>query len=124
MARKSEHSQRTEFERDERGICSRAHPRIGGYRMTQSPAKITAILVARPGKSAELGALLVGMAPHSRAEPGNLHWDRYVLDELYRDVAAVEAHRASPHYQAYLAKIPELADRTAVVLEAVEVGDR
>ncbi|WP_156446892.1 putative quinol monooxygenase [Bradyrhizobium yuanmingense] len=50
--------------------------------------------------------------------------DRYVLDELYRDVAAVEAHRASPHCQAYLAKIPELADRTAVVLEAVEIGDR
>lgn len=101
--------------------------------MTQSPSKITAILIARPGKSAELSALLVGMAPHSRAEPGNLRWDvwrdisnedRYVLDELYRDVAAVEAHRASPHYQAYLAKIPELADRTAVVLEALEVGDR
>ncbi|MBR0782490.1 putative quinol monooxygenase [Bradyrhizobium iriomotense] len=101
--------------------------------MTQSPSKITAILVARPGKSAELRALLVGMAPHSRAEPGNLHWDvwrdtsnedRYVLDELYRDVAAVEAHRTTPHYQAYLAKIPELADRTAVVLEAVEVGGR
>jgi quinol monooxygenase YgiN len=44
-----------------------------------------------------------------------------VLDELYRDSAAVEAHRNSPHYQSYLAKIPELADRTAVISEAVEV---
>ena len=98
--------------------------------MTQSPAKITAVLTAHPGKAAELRALLVGMAPHCRAEPGNLRWDvwqdrahgeRYVLDELYRDAAAVEAHRKTPHYQDYLAKVPELADRTAWVLEPVEV---
>jgi quinol monooxygenase YgiN len=98
--------------------------------VTRSPFKITAILTARPGKSAELRALLVGMAPQCRAEDGNLRWDvwrdsskedRYVLDELYRDAAAVEAHRNSPHYQTYLAKVPELADRTAVVSEAVEV---
>ncbi len=99
--------------------------------MMKSLSKITAILTAHPGKSAELRALLVGMAPHCRSEPGNLRWDvwrdssnedRYVLDELYRDSAAVEAHRNSPHYQAYLATIPQLADRTAVVSEAVEVG--
>lgn len=94
------------------------------------PSKITGILVARPGKNIELRDLLVGMAPQCRAEPGNMRWDiwrdslddhRYVLDELYRDVAAVEAHRASQHYQAYLAKVPELAERTAVVAEAVDV---
>ncbi len=99
--------------------------------MTQSPAKITAILTAKPGKAADLRALLVGMAPHCRAEPGNLRWDvwcdrasaeRYVLDELYRDAAAVEAHRQTPHYRDYLSRIPDLADRTAFVLEAVEVG--
>lgn len=99
--------------------------------MTQSPTKITAILTAHPGKAAELQALLVGMAPHCRAEPGNLRWDvwrdgsnvdRYVLDELYRDSAAVEAHRGSAHYQAYLAKIPELADRMAVISEALDIG--
>ncbi|HSI10764.1 MAG TPA: putative quinol monooxygenase [Chthoniobacter sp.] len=98
--------------------------------MTQSPAKITAVLTAHPGKAAELRALLVGMAPHCRAEPGNLRWDvwqdrangeRYVLDELYVDGAAVETHRKTPHYQDYLAKVPELADRTAWVLEPVEV---
>jgi quinol monooxygenase YgiN len=64
------------------------------------------------------------------AEPGNLRWDvwqdrahseRYVLDELYLDGAAAEAHRKTPHYQDYLAKVPELAERTAWVLEAVEV---
>ena len=98
--------------------------------MTRSPAKITAILTARPGKAADLQALLVGMAPLCRAEPGNLRWDVwrdqtqgecYVLDELYLDAAAAEAHRKTPHYQDYLAKIPQLADRTAWVLDAVEV---
>ncbi|KQV66413.1 putative quinol monooxygenase [Rhizobium sp. Root1220] len=98
--------------------------------MTQSPAKITAVLTAQPGKGADLRTLLVGMAPHCRAEPGNLRWDVwrdpkqtdcYVLDELYLNAGAVEAHRKTRHYQDYLARIPELADRTAWVLEAVEV---
>ncbi|QKK17045.1 putative quinol monooxygenase [Rhizobium indicum] len=99
--------------------------------MTQSPAKITAVLTALPGKAAALRSLLVGMAPLCRAEPGNLRWDvwrdqavpeRYVLDELYRDGEAVEAHRRTPHYQDYLARIPSLAERSALVLEAVAVS--
>lgn len=98
--------------------------------MTPSPAKITAILTARAGKITELQALLTAMAPHCRAEPGNLRWDiwrepspgaRFVLDELYVDAAAVEAHRGMPHYQDYLARIPALADRIALMLEAVAV---
>lgn len=99
--------------------------------MTPTPTKITAILTAHLGKAAELRTLLVGMAPLCRAEPGNLRWDvwrdrthgeRFVLDELYTDAAAVEAHRLTSHYQSYLAKVPELAERTAWMLEAVEVG--
>jgi quinol monooxygenase YgiN len=98
--------------------------------MTKSLAKITATLTAHPGKAGDLQALLTGMLPHCRAEPGNLRWDiwrdpahagRYVLDELYRDTAALEAHRKTPHYLDYLARIPELADRAASVLEPVEV---
>lgn len=97
-----------------------------------SHVKITAILTSRPGKAAELKALLVGMASRCRAEPGNLRWDvwedesqpsRYVLDELYRDGDAVAAHRATPHYQHYLAQIGGLADRTALVLAPVDVEE-
>ena len=95
-----------------------------------SHAKITAILTARPGKVEELKKLLLGMAPHCRAEPGNLRWDvwqdqsqpdRYVLDELYLDDAAVAAHRETPHYKDYLSRITDLADRIAVVLRPVAV---
>jgi len=97
-----------------------------------SPAKITGILVARPGKTQELKALLLGMAPHSRAEPGNLRWDiwqdrsqadRFLLDELYKDDSAVDAHHQTPHYKDYLLRIPDLADRTALVLTPIAVEE-
>ena len=99
--------------------------------MIQSLAKITAILTAHPGKAADLQSLLASMAPFCRAEPGNLRWDvwrdsthpeRYVLDELYRNADAVEAHRQTSHYKDYLARIPALAERSALVLEPVTVA--
>ena len=93
--------------------------------------KIVAILTARPGKAEALRALLDGMLGPSRAEAGNLRYDlwrdqadanRFVLDELYADNDAIAAHRASPHFQDYLSKINDLAERTAVVLGAVAVA--
>ncbi|GAA3115053.1 putative quinol monooxygenase [Rhizobium viscosum] len=100
--------------------------------MSQSLVKITASLTAHPGKAEELRGLLLDMAPHCRAEPGNLRWDVwrdtempecYVLDELYRDAEATEAHRRTPHYQAYLARVPALADRSARILEPVALEE-
>jgi len=93
--------------------------------------KIMAVLAARPGKADALKALLFGMAPHCRAEPGNLRWDiwqdqadsgRFVLDELYEDNAAVAAHRETPHFKNYFSKINDLAERTALVLDPAEVA--
>ncbi len=92
--------------------------------------KIMAILTAHAGKKDELEALLSDMAPHCRAESGNLRWDiwrdpsnenTYVLDELYVDMDAVDAHRATSHFKAYLDRINDLAQRTSLVLNAVEV---
>src|ERR1700753_3109991 len=94
--------------------------------------KITAILAAKPGKAEALLALLESMVGPSRAEAGNLRYDlwrdqadpgRFVLDELYADNTAIAAHRASPHFANYLAKIADLADRTALVLDPLEVAD-
>lgn len=96
-----------------------------------NPVKIVAILAARPGKADDLQALLAGMVAPSRAEPGNLRWDiwrdqadatRFVLDELYVDSAAVAAHRQTPHFQAYFARINDLAERTALVVDPVAVA--
>nr|WP_298685555.1 putative quinol monooxygenase [uncultured Dongia sp.] len=95
------------------------------------PVKITAILTARPGKAEELKALLSGMVVPCRAEPGNLLWNiwqdqaepgRFVLDELYTDNAAIAAHRQTPHFKNYLAKVTDLAERTALLLDPVEVA--
>lgn len=98
--------------------------------MTDS-VKIVAILTAKPGKASELRALLDGMIVPSRAEPGNLRYDlwvdqanpeRLVLDELYVDQAAIEAHRASAHFGHYLAQINDLAERTALTLDPLAIG--
>jgi quinol monooxygenase YgiN len=95
------------------------------------PVKIVAILTARPGKTEALKALLDGMIEQSRAEPGNRRYDlwrdrddpaRFVLDELYADAAAVAAHRASPHFAEYLAKVGPLAERISVTADPVQVG--
>ena len=95
-----------------------------------SPAKLTGILVAHSGKAEQLKALLVGMVPPSRAEPGNLRYDvwqdqsqteRFVTDELYKDDTAISAHRQTPHYKDYLLRITDLADRTAFELSPIAV---
>ncbi|GEM_PF-570988 len=101
------------------------------HTMTATNAKIVAILTALPGKASELQALLSDMAPSCRAEPGNLRWDiwqdkakpeRFILDELYIDAGAVEAHRETPHFKNYASKINGLAERTAYVVTPVDLG--
>ncbi|WFU70099.1 putative quinol monooxygenase [Bradyrhizobium sp. CB2312] len=91
-----------------------------------SAVKIAAVRTARPSKVDDLWLLLDEMAPQCRAEPGNIRWDvwrdrsqhnRFVLDELYQDSAAVEAHHATPHYQRYLGRVGDLADRIAFICD-------
>ncbi len=93
--------------------------------------KIVAMLTARPGKADALRDLLDGMIEPSRSEPGNLRYDlwidqavpdRFVLDELYEDADAVAAHRASPHFQTYLATINDLAERSAFTLAPAAIA--
>jgi quinol monooxygenase YgiN len=102
----------------------------GGDKTMTALTKTTALLKARPGRSAELESLLRGLAADSRAEPGNLRWDlwqgfedvaMFVVDELYKDAASVQFHRGTPHYQNYLAKINDLAMRTAVTARPLDV---
>lgn len=96
-----------------------------------APVKVIAVLTARQGKAEALHTLLSGMTAPSRAEPGNLRYDlwqdqaeptRFVLDELYSDIDAIAAHRATLHFQTYLAAINDLAERTAFVLDPVQIA--
>ncbi len=93
--------------------------------------KIVAILVAKPGRTEDLKALLEGLLPPSRLESGNLRFDlwvdqaepgRFILDELYASDEAIASHRETPHFQHYLSRINDLADRTALVLDPVSVA--
>ena len=94
--------------------------------------RVVAVLVAKEKREADLEALLRGMASSSRAEPGNLRYDlwrdadqpdRFVLDELYKDADALAFHRATPHFQAYLTRIGDLAaTRTPMVLHPEDVA--
>ncbi len=65
----------------------------------------------------------------SLAEPGCLEYaafrsvdteDELLLVERYRDAAAVDAHRRSPHYGAFVVEriLPLLADRRLQLLQA------
>lgn len=96
-----------------------------------TPVKIIAILTALPGQASALRALLDDMTTATRSEPGNLRYDlwrdqadesRYVLDELYVDQAAVTAHRQSVHFQDYLERINDLAERLALTLDPLTAG--
>ncbi|MFZ5829564.1 MAG: putative quinol monooxygenase [Planctomycetota bacterium] len=58
-------------------------------------------------RRAEFIAATLENARHTVEEPGNLRFDvleqdgdpsRFVLYEVYRDAAAVDAHKATPHY--------------------------
>ncbi|MNN68368.1 putative monooxygenase [compost metagenome] len=74
------------------------------------------------------------MVDATRAEPGCLRYDLFAdqdggagfsLVEVYRDAAALDAHRGSAHYQAYRERTAGwLAAPTAVqVLQALDVRD-
>jgi quinol monooxygenase YgiN len=73
------------------------------------------------------------MVAPTRAEPGNLRYDLYRTNtgadsfhffEIYADQAALDAHRATGHYKAYRASIPDhLAEPIGVkVLSGLDVA--
>ena len=69
--------------------------------------------VAHPGHEAEVAGIFGKLETASRQEPGCLlyivhrHRDnpaRFFIYEQYRDEAALQAHRDSPHFQEYAVK--------------------
>jgi len=86
--------------------------------MPTSPAIVFASFTPRPERVPHLRATLDVMVEHTRQEPGCEVYDlyesesdggsRFHLLERYVDTDALEAHRATEHYKAYRAKLPEL----------------
>ena len=77
--------------------------------------------MAKVGREAEVTALFSKLTEESRKEPGCLLYQvhrhkteprRFFIYEQYKDDAALEAHRASPHFLQHVKKdLPKIADR-------------
>jgi quinol monooxygenase YgiN len=77
--------------------------------------------VAKAGREAEVSVLFAKLTEESRKEPGCAMYQvhrhrtelrRFFIYEQYRDDAALETHRATPHFLQYAKKeLPKVADR-------------
>lgn len=85
---------------------------------------VVAEIRAKPGKEDALRAITLPLVAKVRAEPHNLlyflHEDRqapghFVFYEIFATQADFEAHNATPHVQAWFARLPELADGSVKV---------
>lgn len=87
--------------------------------------------VIRPGHEEEAAALFRKLAPATRAEPGCRMYvvhrtptdpRRFFLYEQYDDQAALDAHRAAPHFAKYATGglFPIIERRTPEVYEPLD----
>jgi quinol monooxygenase YgiN len=77
--------------------------------------------MAKVGREAEVATILEKLSEEARKEPGCVMFlghrhkteaRRFFIYEQYKDDAALEAHRASPHFLQYAKKdLPKVADR-------------
>lgn len=90
-----------------------------------STVKIVALLTVKSEYREELAAEFTKLVQTSRAEAGNnsydLHQeigqpDRFVFVESWKSQAAVEAHNASAHFQAFVQAIDGKTDNLEIVL--------
>jgi len=86
--------------------------------MNSKVLTLTVTFQARPGREAELRALLTGMLAPTRQEPGCLNYDLHIAPEdpskflFYENWASKEHHQAhdkTPHVQNLRARINELS---------------
>lgn len=116
--------------------ASAAAERGSGIRYEQLPPGAYAVIAevrAKGGKEAELRGATLPLAAQVRNEPNNLlyflHEDReapghFVFYEIFASRADFEAHNATPHVQAWFARLPELAEGGVHVVRAEVLGNR
>jgi quinol monooxygenase YgiN len=82
---------------------------------------LAVIWMAKVGREGEVTSLFAKLTEESRKEPGcsvyHVHRHkteprRFFIYEQYKDDAALEAHRNTPHFLQYVRKdLPKIADR-------------
>lgn len=108
-----------------------------GVRYADIPKGAYAVVAevrAKPGKADDLRAATLPLVAKVRSERNNLvyflHEDReapghFVFYEIFATQADFEAHNATPHVQAWFARLPELADGGVTVTRMeIHAGDR
>jgi quinol monooxygenase YgiN len=107
-----------------------------GIRYDQVPAGAYAVVAevrAKAGKEDELRKATLPLVAQVRRERNNLlyflHEDRqapghFVFYEIFASLADFEAHNATPHVQAWFARLPELADGGVKVVRMEILGNR
>lgn len=87
--------------------------------MSNTPLVSIAILKATPGQREALSAALRALVPSTRQEPGCLDYTLFELRdepgsfymrESFKDQAALDAHFATPYFQAFEKRFDELLD--------------
>ena len=86
--------------------------------MADTNVIIFASLTPRPGKEADLEALLRGMCQPSRAEAGCVTYNLfrkvdgggYHFFEIWNGQADIDAHRLEPHYKDFRARLGDLTE--------------
>jgi len=78
--------------------------------------------MAKIGHESDVAGIFSKLTEESRKEPGCVTYQvhrhkteprRFFIYELYKDDAALEAHRAAPHFLQYARKeLPKIAERT------------
>jgi quinol monooxygenase YgiN len=118
------------------GAASVAARETNGIRYDQIPEGAYAVVAevrAKPGKERALREATLPLVAQVRAEPNNLLYflqeDRespghFVFYEIFASQADFEAHNATPHVQAWFARLPELADGGVKVARLQILGNR
>lgn len=92
---------------------------------------VIASFTPKDGARSQYLDTMLPMVAASRTEPGNEMYDLYEdtagdfhLIEIYTDSAALDAHRATPHFAAYRASAADALDGPVrvMVLNAVDVA--
>ncbi|MFZ1007242.1 MAG: putative quinol monooxygenase [Candidatus Sulfotelmatobacter sp.] len=82
---------------------------------------LAVIWMAKVGREGEVTSIFAKLTEESRKEPGCAMYQvhrhkteprRFFIYEQYKDDAALEAHRNTPHFLQYVRKdLPKIADR-------------
>jgi quinol monooxygenase YgiN len=106
---------------------------IGRYEnLPREAFAVVAEVRAKPGRENELREATLPLVAEVRREPNNLlyflHEDRetpghFVFYEIFASQRDFEAHNATPHVQAWFARLPELADSGVKVVRMVILGN-